>query len=108
MSMRVRPTDLLREPPRRRPRSRVIALTLSGLFPGLGQLYNGDLGRGLAFAVAGALTAFGPWNPLEIEIDPDDPAAGLRNVLLASLPFLAIALWSAIDAWRRARRPEDR
>lgn len=108
MSAPVRPIEPLRAPPRRRARSRVIALTLSGLFPGLGQLYNGDGLRGLAFAAAGALTAFGPWNPLEIEIDPDDPAAGLRNVLLASLPFLAIALWSAIDAWRRARRPEDR
>lgn len=93
--------------PRRR-RSRILAVSLSGLFPGLGQLYNGDLWRGLAFAAAAGLTAFGPWNPLEVEIDPDDPAAGLRNVLLASLPFLAIALWSAIDAWHRARRPEDR
>ncbi len=90
--------------PRRRPRSRLIAVTLSGLFPGLGQLYNGEVWRGLAFAVAGAFTAFGPWNPLEVEIDLDDPAAGLRNVLLSSLPFLAVAMWSAIDAWRRASR----
>lgn len=108
MSAGGRTIEARRAPARRRARSRVIAFTLSGLFPGLGQLYNGDGLRGLAFAAAGALTAFGPWNPLEVEIDPDDPAAGLRNVLLASLPFLAIALWSAIDAWRRARRPEGR
>jgi hypothetical protein len=94
--------------PRRRKRSRLIAITLSGLFPGLGQLYNGDPWRALAFAVAGALTAFGPWNPLAVEIDLDDPVAGLRNVLLSSLPFLAIASWSVIDAWRRAVLPEGR
>lgn len=96
-----------REAPRRRRRSRLLAVTLSGLFPGLGQLYNGELWRGVAFAVAGAITAFGPWNPLAVEIDLDDPVAGLRNVLLSSLPFLAIATWSAIDAWRRADRPRD-
>lgn len=92
-------------PPRgRRPRSRVMALFLSGLFPGLGQLYNGDLWRALAFAAAGAFTGFGPWNPLEVDIDLDDPAAGLRKVLIASIPFLVVATWSAIDAWRRAQR----
>jgi hypothetical protein len=96
-------------PPRAgRSKSRLLAITLSGLFPGLGQLYNGDPWRGLAFAVAGALTAFGPLNPLEVEIDIDDPVQGLRNVLLSSLPFLAVALWSAIDAWRRAVLPEER
>lgn len=88
--------------PVRRKRSRFLATTLSGLFPGLGQLYNGDALRALAFAAAGMITGFGPWNPLAIEIDPDDLAAGLRNVLLASVPFLVVALWSAIDAWRRA------
>jgi hypothetical protein len=90
-----------------RSKSRLIAITLSGLFPGLGQVYNGDPWRGLAFAVAGALTAFGPLNPLDIDIDIDDPVRGLRNVLLASLPFLAVALWSVIDAGRRAVLPEE-
>jgi hypothetical protein len=86
----------------RRTRSRVLALFLSGLFPGLGQLYNGDPWRALGFVVAAVLAGFGPWNPLDVEIDVDDPARGLRNVLLASIPFLVVALWSAVDAWRRA------
>jgi hypothetical protein len=90
-----------------RSKSRMIAVTLSGLFPGLGQLYNGDAWRALGFAVAGALAGFGPWNPFEVDIDLDDPMTGLRNVLLSSLPFLTIALWSAIDAWRRAVLPEE-
>lgn len=89
--------------PRVRPRrSRLLASMLSGLFPGLGQVYNGDPLRALAFAAAGAFTGLGPWNPLEVEIDPADPASGLRNVLLASVPFLLVALWSAVDAWGRA------
>lgn len=92
-------------PPRPR-KSKMLALFLSGLFPGLGQLYNGDFLRALLFFVAGYVSGFGPLSPLTIDIDIDDPAAGLRNVLLASLPFLLIALWSAIDAWRRAALTE--
>lgn len=93
--------------PVRRKRSRLLATTLSGLFPGLGQLYNGDPWRALAFAAGAMVTGFGPWNPLEVEIDPDDLSSGLRNVLLASIPFLIVALWSAIDAWRRATGRPD-
>lgn len=89
--------------PRRR--SALLAVALSGLFPGLGQLYNGDRGRALAFFVAGVVTGFGPWNPLALDIDPLDPVPGLRHVLIASLPFLVVALWSLVDAGRRARRP---
>jgi len=86
----------------RKARSRLLAVTLSGLFPGLGQLYNGDRWRALAFFAAAVISGFGPWNPLAVEIDLDDPVPGLRNVLLASIPFLLVALWSAVDAWRRA------
>lgn len=92
-------------PPRKR-RSRILAMTLSGLFPGLGQLYNREPWRALAFFVAGAFTGCGPWNPLSIDIDIADPVRGLRNVLLASLPFMAIALWSVVDAYRRAAPPD--
>ena len=91
----------------RRPRSRIVAMTLSGFFPGLGQLYNREPWRALAFFAAGVLTGFGPWNPLDVDIDIDDPVRGLRNVLLASLPFLAVALWSVVDAYRRAGSARD-
>jgi len=87
--------------PRRRP---MLAMILSGLFPGLGQFYNRERLKGLLFLGAGLLTAFGPFNPLDVDIDLDNPAAGLRNVLLASLPFLVVALWSVIDAYRIAQR----
>jgi len=77
---------------------------LSGIFPGLGQLYNRERWKALLFFVGGALTAFGPLSPLDVDIDLDDPFAGLRSLLRASLPFLLVALWSVIDAYRAARR----
>jgi len=84
-------------------RSPLLAAFLSGIFPGLGQLYNRERRKALLFVVGGAVTAFGPFNPLDVDIDLNDPAAGLRKVLLASLPFL-VATWSVIDAYRTARR----
>ncbi len=92
----------------RRPRRPLVAVVLSGIFPGLGQWYNGQLGKALLFALGGALTAFGPWNPLDVDIDLEAPAVGLGRVLLASLPFLAVALWSVLDAYRAARRSSAR
>ncbi len=90
-----------RSPQRRRP---LIAVVLSGLFPGLGQLYNGQRLKAVLFAATGAVTAFGPLAPVNVDIDPGDPTPGLEKLLLASLPFLLIALWSILDAYWVARR----
>ena len=87
-----------------KPRSPVLAAVLSGLFPGLGQLYNRQRLKALLFFLGGVITAFGPLNPLDVDIDLSDPAVGLRKVLLASLPFLAVATWSVLDAYLIARR----
>lgn len=76
----------------------------SGVFPGLGQLYNGQKWKALLFFIGGMATAFGPLNPLEVDIDLDAPAVGLGKVLLFSLPFLLVALGSVVDAVRTARR----
>ena len=85
-------------------RNPVVAVLLSGLFPGLGQLYNRERLKALLFGVGGAVAGFGPFSPVDVDIDLNNPAAGLRNVLLASLPFLVIAMWSVIDAYRTAHR----
>jgi signal peptidase I len=78
---------------------------LAGLvMPGLGQLYLGDLPRGLcfllgvAFAVPGAahLALCGPPQLLCFVV--------FAGVLLAT----ALYVWSACDAWRMARRSADR
>jgi hypothetical protein len=89
----------------RRQRKPLLAAFLSGLFPGLGQLYNGERMKALLFAVGGIATGFGPLNPLTVDLDPADPAAGLHTLLLAGLPFLLLALWSVVDAYRAAKRP---
>ncbi len=87
-----------------RHKSAGLAMVLSGLFPGLGQLYNGQRWKALLFVVGGVLTGFGPLSPLGVDIDPSAPAVGLEKALLASLPFLLVALASVVDAFRVARR----
>jgi hypothetical protein len=88
-------------------RSPTVAAILSGLFPGLGQLYNRQRVKAVLFLVAAVVAGFGPLSPVDIDIDPNDPAAGLRKVLLASVPLLAIALWAVVDAYRSAQHPAD-
>ena len=95
------PSTRTGSPPRRHP---LIAVVLSGLFPGLGQLYNGERLKAVWVAATGAVTGFGPLSPLDVDIDPGDPTPGLEKLLLASLPFLLIALWSVLDAYWVARR----
>ena len=81
-----------------------VAVVLSGLFPGLGQLYNRERLKGALFVIGGVVTGFGPFSALDVDISPDDLADGLLAVARASLPFLLVALWSVIDAYRVARR----
>jgi len=83
-------------------RRRVVALILSGIFPGLGQLYNRQPVKGvIGLAVGLALS----W--LAGRGAPTDPRAVVRPgvALLAPLcALLAVWLWSIIDAWRTAGR----
>lgn len=82
----------------------LLAVMLSGLFPGLGQLYNHERLKAALFLIGGVLTGFGPFSALDVDISPDDLAGGLLAILRASLPFLVLAMWSVIDAYRVARR----
>ena len=83
-------------------RRAIVAFILSGVFPGLGQLYNREWIKGAAFVLAGlALSWFlGRALPSDLEalaaarLDPS--ALGALGLLLA------IWLWSVVDAWRRA------
>jgi hypothetical protein len=84
-------------------RSPILAVVLSGFFPGLGQLYNRQPLKALLFFGGGVVTGFGPFSALDIDIDLSNPAPGMQKMLLATLPFLAIALWSVYDAYRTAR-----
>lgn len=67
-----------------------VAALLSALFPGLGQLYNRELERGLAFVVASLVALFS--------------ALALVGFVL----FPAIWVYSIYDAYTRAERPSER
>jgi len=77
-----------------------IALILSGCLPGLGQLYLGAWGKGLAFLV---VTIGGSWLLGEM-VSVDDLLAGtlpFPAVTLALVLALAVVVcWSLWDAWR--------
>jgi hypothetical protein len=85
-------------------RRAMIAFVLSGVFPGLGQLYNHEPFKGAAFLAAGAALTW-----LIGRVAPTDLQAlasakvGTDAILLVCL-LLAIWLWSSIDAWRVGSR----
>jgi hypothetical protein len=81
-------------------RRQTVALILSGVFPGLGQLYNRQPLKAVAFLAGGGVLA---WRLARVA--PPDLAALAAaggTVLLLLLAFLGLALWSVIDAWRSA------
>jgi len=81
-------------------RRKVIALILSGVFPGLGQFYNRQLIKGVAFLVAGIVL-----NWLLARAVPAGLLALIRpeaNLIVLFCVLLAVWLWSIIDAWRTA------
>jgi len=77
-------------------------LILSGVFLGLGQLYNRQPLKGALFLAAGVVLSW-----LLIRTIPTDPTtlahAGPAPFVLL-LVLLAIWLWSLVDAWREAGR----
>ena len=83
-------------------RRKVIALILSGIFPGLGQFYDRQPVKGVIGIAVGLVLSWlagraAPTDPLELN------RSGLA--LLAPLcSLLAVWLWSIIDAWRAASR----
>jgi len=81
----------------RRPR---LALAAGLLMPGLGQLYSGDLPRGLCFLLGVALVV-----PGAVQLSLYGPPPLLCFVVFAGV-LLATALyaWSIWDAWRLALR----
>jgi hypothetical protein len=80
-----------------------IAVVLSGVFPGLGQLYLRAWGKGAAFLIVG-LAALWALSQL---ISVPDLMTGLLPHPLATLgvllALLAVFLWSIADAWISAR-----
>jgi hypothetical protein len=82
-----------------------IALILSGVFPGLGQLFLRAWGRGVAFLLAGGVLTWA----MEQMVSVEDLLAGRLPHPLVTLVLvfvlLAVFLWSVVDAWRSGRGP---
>jgi hypothetical protein len=85
-----------------------VAALLSGLLPGLGQLYNRQWAKGAGFFLAIVIldAAFG------VSADAlkllQSAAAGVPTVdagtlVLRMLPMLGLAIWSIVDAARSAK-----
>ena len=75
---------------------------LSGIFPGLGQLYNREYLKGVLFIIPGAVLTW----LLFRAIPADLLALAQPNAMLMLLLVLLLALWlwAIIDAWRVAGR----
>jgi len=75
-----------------------VGFVLSGIFPGLGQLYNREYLKGLLFAATGAaLCWLATWNI------PADPLALLQPsgaLMLLLTALLVLWIWAIVDAWR--------
>ena len=87
-------------------RKKVVALVLSGIFPGLGQFYNRQHVSGALFLVAGIILSWllgraTPADPLALARPGFRPGADLVVPLLG---LLAVWVWSLADAWRAAGR----
>ena len=90
-------------------KSPMIAGILSGILPGLGQFYCRQWGKGAGFLVgaialdAGFGVSSGMLELLQSFGSPI-PSDMLGKLLIGSLLFLAIAVWSVLDAVRTARK----
>ena len=90
---------------RGRRRRQWVALILSGVLPGLGQLYLRSWGKGIAFLLA---TLVGFW-VLGQMASMDDLLAGSvpspGATLAVMLVLVAVVCWSLLDAWRAGGGP---
>ena len=83
-------------------RRQVLGFILSGIFPGLGQLYNREYLKGVLFIIPGAVLTWLVFRAIPADllaVAQPNPRLALLLVLL-----LAVWLWAIIDAWRIAGR----
>ena len=82
-----------------------IALMLSGVFPGLGQLFLCAWGKGVAFLLAGGVLTWAMGQLVSLE----DLLTGRLSYPLVTLALVlvlsAVFLWSVVDAWRSGSGP---
>ncbi len=81
-------------------RRQAVGFILSGIFPGLGQLYNREYLKGLLFVIPGAVLTWLVFRELPADLLALAQPGAAMMLLLAAL--LALWLWAIIDAWRVA------
>ena len=90
----------------------LLAAILSGLFPGIGQLYNRQFRKGALFVTAGIVAGFGPFSPAAAHLDLDNPTVALEKTLITSSAAASRATastrpWSTPTGWRRRSSLRD-
>jgi signal peptidase I len=86
------------------PRRPLLALTLSVMLPGLGQLYNGQLNKGIFLFLVFVFIS----TPFVALVALSLPPQWLMPLLILSLALtLGLYLFGILDAWRVARRSTD-
>ena len=82
-----------------KPRNKFIALLLSVLLPGLGQIYNGQINKAFIF--------YGAYILIPFILKATKIAASFYGVILLYM-FLALSiLYIHVDAWRNAKRQQE-
>ena len=82
----------------------ILAVVLSVLIPGLGQMYCGKVGRGIGILLLLGLLSFVSLIPLFFIMDPVDfnfTGFFALNVVVSVIVFI-IYIWQIYDAYRRA------
>ena len=84
-------------------RSPALSALLSAVFPGLGQFYNRHWWKGVGFLAATLLLMQFAAGSFSLDAILSGEAVDLRPVLGSLIVLAAVALWSVVDAYRRAR-----
>jgi hypothetical protein len=89
-------------------RNKIVALFLSGIFPGLGQMYNRQPVKGAAFVVGSGVLTWLAGRGVSPDLLQEALLRGQNplgvSVLLPVGLLLIVWIWSLIDAWRVADR----
>ncbi|MFQ5903832.1 MAG: DUF5683 domain-containing protein [Candidatus Binatia bacterium] len=82
-----------------------VALVLSAIFPGLGQLDNRELWKGLGFLAVGLILGWMSTETISLDalLAGEPPSGTGRFVAVSLLLFICYGL-SMVDAYRSARR----
>jgi TM2 domain-containing membrane protein YozV len=79
------------------------AAVLSAIFPGLGQFYNRHWLKGGGFLAAAVILSGLANDQFSIESLVAGDTSGLSKVQGLLLIFLAVQIWSMVDAYRSAK-----